>query len=106
MDEFLHQPSKPTRFFSIDPKGRQKKPAGLYLVGYTRGYYGQTGDLPQRMADYAMTNGLAFSGPVYNIYLSAEISEDDPDNYLLQVSASVSEPRRLPQTRPRPHKKN
>jgi hypothetical protein len=101
MDVFLDAPSQPTRFFTIDPKGNDKKPAGLYLIGYTRGYYGQTNDLPQRMAAYAKKNGLVFNGPVYNIYLSAEISEADPNNYLLQVSASVTETRRLPSRRPR-----
>ena len=101
MDAFLKQPSRPTRFFSIDPKGNDIKPAGLYLVGYTRGYYGQTNDLPQRMAAYAKKNGLIFNGSVYNIFLSAELSEVDPTHYLLQVSASVSETRRLSSRRPR-----
>jgi len=101
MDVFLDTPSQPTRFFTIDPKGNDKKPVGLYLVGYTRGYYGQTNDLPLRMAAYAKKNGLVFNGPVYNTYLSAEISEADPNNYLLQVSASVTETRRLPSRRPR-----
>jgi hypothetical protein len=34
-----------------------------------------------------------FDGPVYNIYLSNEISNADPDHYLLQVSAAVKEKR-------------
>jgi DNA-binding transcriptional MerR regulator len=101
METFLHEPSRPTCFFSIDPKGRDVKPAGLYLIAYTRGYYGQTNDLPERMAAFAKKNGLSFNGPVYNIYLSAEISEVDPDQYLLQVSVAVAETRRVPSRRPR-----
>jgi len=96
MKAFLREPSRPTRFFSVDPKGNGKKAAGLYITGYTRGYYGQTNGLPEQIAAYAARNGFAFDGPVYNIYLSDEISEIDPEHYLLQVSASVAAPRRVP----------
>ena len=95
MEVFQDEPSKPTRFFFLDPQGNEIKSAGLYLVGYTRGYYGQTNDLPKRMAAYAKKNGLVFNGPVYNIYLTDEISELDPGKYLLQVSASVRETKRI-----------
>jgi DNA-binding transcriptional MerR regulator len=91
MAEFLEQPSQTTRFFSIDPRGCEEKQEGLYLVGYTRGYYGQTHSLPNRMAEYAKENGVEFDGPVYNIYLSDEISTADTSKYLLQVSASIKE---------------
>jgi DNA-binding transcriptional MerR regulator len=100
MDEFMNEPSRPTRFFSLDPKGHERKPAGMYLIGYTRGYYGQTNDLPQRMAGFAKKNGVAFNGPVYNIYLFDEMSVTDPERYLLQASASVREIRRAPSRRP------
>ena len=95
MTTFLDEPSRPTRFFSLDPKGYEQKAAGLYLVGYTRGYYGQTNNLPKQMAAYAKKHGLAFNGPVYNIYLADEISVIDPNQYLLQVSASVREMRHI-----------
>jgi len=93
MSGFLKESSRPERFFSLDPKGHEKKEAGLYLTGYTRGYYGQTNDLPKRMVEYADENGLLFSGPVYNIYLADEISVNNPEQYLLQVSAAVIETR-------------
>jgi DNA-binding transcriptional MerR regulator len=101
MAAFLKEPSRPQRFFSIDPKGKESKPAGLYLNGYTRGYYGETNELPQQMAAFAEKNGLQVQGPVFNIYLSDEISETDPNRYLLQVSAAVREMRRKPSHRPR-----
>ena len=100
MDVFLNEPSRPTRFFSLDPKGNDKKEAGLYLIGYTRGYYGQTNDLPKRMASFAKKNGLLFNGPVYNLYLFDEMSITDTEQYLLQVTASVRETRRIPSRRP------
>jgi DNA-binding transcriptional MerR regulator len=95
MDIFLDEPSHPTRFFSLDPKGFQVKAAGLYLIGYTRGYYGHTNDLPGRFAEYAKKNGLVFKGPVYNIYLFDELSIMNQEQYLLQISASVIETRRV-----------
>ena len=101
MTAFLDEPSRPMRFFSLDPKGHERRTAGLYLNGYTRGYYGQTNDLPERMAAFSKKNGLIFTGAVYNTYLFDEISISDPERYLLQVSASVSETRRVPSRRPR-----
>ena len=100
MDAFLHEPSQPTRFYSLDPKGNEKKSAGLYLIGYTRGYYGQTNELTKQMAAFAKANGLVFNGPVYNVYLFDEMSIVDYNQYLLQVSASVKETRRVPSRRP------
>ena len=103
MDVFLDEPSQPTRFFSIDPKGNDKREAGLYLTGYTRGYYGQTNDLPKRMTSFAKKNGLLFSGPVYNLYLFDEMSITNPEHYLLQVTASVRETRRVQSRSPMNH---
>ena len=89
MAAFLDEPSRPPRFYSLDPKGLELKPAGTYLVGYTRGYYGTTNDLPKKMETFAQMNELMFTGPVYGQYLFDELSETDPDRYLMQVSASV-----------------
>jgi hypothetical protein len=100
MDVFMNEPARPTRFFSLNPNGNDLKPAGMYLIGYTRGYYGRTNDLPQRMARFAKKSGVVFNGPVYNTYLFDEISVTDPEQYLLQVSASVREIRRAPSRRP------
>jgi DNA-binding transcriptional MerR regulator len=91
MECFLNHPSKPSRFFALNPNGQQKKEKGLYLVGYTRGYYGQTNDLPEKMSAYANEHKIIFDGPVYNIYLIDEISSSDPSQYLLQVAASIKE---------------
>ena len=96
MDVFLNKPSQPTRFFSLDPKGHECRDAGFYLVGSTRGGYAQTNDLPNRMVEFAKEKGLVFNGPVYTIYLLDEMSIIDPKRYLLQVSASINERRRVP----------
>jgi DNA-binding transcriptional MerR regulator len=50
---YTEQPSAPTRFFSVDPHGKDVCPAGEYLVIHIQGYYGQMENAPQRLADYA-----------------------------------------------------
>ena len=86
MEAFLKSPGQPTRFFSQVPTGRSTKEAGDYLVGYTRGYYGSLGDLPQRMREKAEELDITINGPVYEIYLHDEISVEDRNQYLIQVS--------------------
>jgi len=104
MAAFLGNPTQPQRFFSLDPKGMQNKAAGFYLTGYNRGYYGVVNDLPKRMEAFAKENGLLFTGPVYNLFLLDELSIVDPNQYLLQVAASVTETKRgLPKRARRPH---
>ncbi len=91
MVDFLVRPFFPARFFSIDPSGHECRESGLYLNGYTRGYYGEMGDLPQRMAEFAKENALRFTGPVYIRCLLDEICIPVPQDYLFEVSAGVAE---------------
>jgi DNA-binding transcriptional MerR regulator len=106
MEAFLRSPSEPTRFFSFDPNGYERKEQGLYLVGYTRGYYGKTNNLPQRMEDYAKKHNIIFNGPVYNIFLFDELSTLDPEQYLLQVTASITKTQHTLSHHPHHHFKN
>ncbi len=105
MESFLSAPVSPFRFFSLDPIGKERQTAGLYLKGYTRGYYGCINDLPERMIAFAAKNGLRFTGEVYGIYLHDEISIVDPNDYLMEVAVGVTETRRVPSRRPQrpPH---
>ena len=95
MAAFLNEPTRPTRLFSLDPKGYERMEAGLFLIGHSRSNHGQVNDLPERMAAFAKKNGLVFNGPVYSILLVDEISEINPENYLLRVVASISEMRHM-----------
>jgi hypothetical protein len=92
MERFINAPGQPDRFFSLDPHGESKRAAGDYLVGFTRGYYGEFGRLPGQMAAYISENALTVSGPVYSFYLHDEICEKDPLQYLAQVCVAVSNP--------------
>ncbi|MCL1830719.1 MAG: MerR family transcriptional regulator [Oscillospiraceae bacterium] len=89
LDDFVEQPSRPQNFFSIDPVGINKREEGEYLVGYTRGYYAEMGDLPQRLAAYAKENNLIPYGPLYTMYLYEEICMQDKSQYLAQSFVAV-----------------
>ncbi|MDR1638806.1 MAG: MerR family transcriptional regulator [Clostridiales bacterium] len=89
MDEFMRHPSRPDRFFALDPDGPDTMEGGEYLIGHTRGYYGQTNDLPEKVKDYSEKQGLTFVGPVYNIFLWNELSVPEHDKYLLQMSCRI-----------------
>jgi DNA-binding transcriptional MerR regulator len=103
MDEFIKNPSLPTRFYSLDPHGKDSIEQRLYLIGYTRGCYGQTNDLPEKMKAFADKHGLIFDGPVYNIYLYDELSIGDSSQYLLQVTAAITDMSLMPNRRPKLH---
>ena len=93
LDSFIEKTGEPDRYFMHFPTGRDKKPVGEYLVGYARGYYGQLGDLPNRMKDYINENDLISKGPVYEMYLFDEVVVDNPDQYLIQVSVQIERKR-------------
>ena len=95
LEAFVKEPSRPDRFISIDPVGKHIQKEGEYLVAYTRGYYGEMGDLPERLLSYAEENSLTVSGPVYTTYLLEEICGEDPSHYLAQVCVSVSKKRQV-----------
>ena len=94
VDAFLQAPGQPDYYFSIDPTGYDKRPAGDYLVGYARGYYGEFGDLPRRMMTYAEEHNLTLHGPVRVIYLHDEICMRQQDQYLARVIVAARRAKR------------
>ena len=92
-ESYANAPDRPDHFISLDPVGTHKVKEGDYLVGFARGYYGDMGDLPERMASYAKENSVNVYGPVYTLYLQEEISTDDPSQYLGQSFIAVSKQR-------------
>jgi len=89
-DSFCSNPSKPAHFFSVDPKGLDKRHSGRFVSAFQRGYYGETGDLAERMRKHILENNLIPLGSVYNIYLHDELSVNDPNNYLLHSTVEVA----------------
>jgi DNA-binding transcriptional MerR regulator len=89
-ESFCQAPSQPCFFISVDPTGYDKRPAGEYLTGFTYGYYGEMGDLPERMAAYAQAHDLLLSGPLYVVYLHDEVCIREPSLYLSRASVACS----------------
>ena len=89
MESFIEAPGCPHHFISLDPTGDRRRPEGRYLIGFVRGYYGEFGDLAQRMQAYAKDNNLRLTGPVYSMYLLDEVCIRDFNNYLVQCSVAV-----------------
>ena len=79
----------PDRYYLNCPDGGDKKPAGWYVVGYIRGYYGQTDMLYRKMIAYINENDLEICGPTYEAYPLNEISIDNPQNYLIRISITA-----------------
>jgi len=94
MDSFTKAPGCPDNFVSIDPIGTYTRKAGNYLVGFARGYYGELGDLPDRMSVYAKEKNIPLTGPVFTMYLHEEICTADPSQYLAKCSVAVGKRRR------------
>ena len=89
MDNFIKAPGAPDHFYSLDPTGNRRWVEGKYLVGFSHGYYGELGDVAERMRSYAAKQRLRLSGPVYTLYLHDEICIADPGDYMCQVFVAV-----------------
>lgn len=79
----------PDKFYFKMPDAPYRKPAGLYVTGYTRGYYGQSDALYKRLMAYIEGNGLEISGPAFETYPLNEISITNPCDYLMRISITV-----------------
>lgn len=81
----------PDRFYFYNPEGHDKRPASLYAIGYTRGGYGQHGDVYSRLLNYIEANNLEISGDIYEEYPLNEVCIPDDKNYLMRVLIPVRE---------------
>ena len=87
--DFMEQPDYPAQLVSFDPQGPDARPAGEYLVGTQRCYYGESGPLPRRMFEYALHNEMELVGPAYTVYLLDAASVTGAEQYLMQVTVGV-----------------
>ena len=79
----------PDRYYFYNPEGFDKRPAGLYAIGYARGGYGDNDDLLARLLAYIDTRGYAITGPAYIEYPLNEICVREDNNYLIRVMITV-----------------
>ena len=87
--DFMEQPDCPAQLVSFDPQGPDTRPAGEYLVGTERCFYGQTGSLPRRMFEYTLHHDMELNGPAYTVYLLDAASVTGAEQYLQQVTVEV-----------------
>lgn len=64
-------------------------PAGKYLVGFANGDYGKTNYVYKNLLKYANENGYTLTGNVYEEYLIDELSEKNPDNFVLRILVKI-----------------
>ena len=79
----------PDRYYFFNPEGRDRKPAAYYAVGYTRGGYGNHGDLYKRIIDFIDFNGFLICGDAYEEYPLNEVCVNESDDYLVRVMITV-----------------
>ncbi|MDR2671899.1 MAG: MerR family DNA-binding transcriptional regulator [Coriobacteriales bacterium] len=91
MERFIENPNLPSKYYFVNPKGKDLRPKGRYLVAYARGFYGEPGDIAIRMHDFATEHKLRLMGPVFNTFLHDELSGSDPNSYLMQAAIQVSD---------------
>ena len=84
----------PDRYYFYNPEGRDKRPAGLYAIGYTRGGYGQGRELYDRLLGFINSNGFEISGDIYEEYPLNEVCTTDSSQYLIRVMIAVREKER------------
>ena len=85
----------PDRYYFYNPEGFDKRPSGLYAIGYARGNYGQTDGLYGRLLAYISENGYEISGPAYEEYPLNEICVSDENSYLIRVMVTVRKKKTL-----------
>lgn len=67
----------------------KEKPAGIYLMGFHHGNYGESNILYQGMLDYIEEKNLKILGDAYEEYPLNEISTLKTENYLVKVEIMV-----------------
>jgi DNA-binding transcriptional MerR regulator len=91
LETFVNDPGRPERYFSADPAGNVIAPAGDYLTGFSRGFYGEYDmDFVHKFAEYAKRKGIKTTGPVYTLYLHDEICMKEHKNFLVKMCVAVA----------------
>lgn len=64
-------------------------PIGKYLIGHVKGNYGDTNYIYNKLLAYANEHNLKLLGNAYEEYLIDELSEKNPDNFILEIGIQV-----------------
>ncbi|MDR1705416.1 MAG: MerR family transcriptional regulator [Clostridiales bacterium] len=79
----------PDRYYFYNPEGRDKRPAGLFAVGYAKGGYGRKGEVFSRILEYAGKHKYEVCGDAYEEYRLNEVCVSGESNYLVRVMIEV-----------------
>lgn len=79
----------PDRYYMTNPEGYDRKPAGLYAIGYLRGGYGQSSNLYKRLLEYIDNNDYEVYGNAYEEYPLNELCIPSEDDYLMRILIAV-----------------
>lgn len=72
-----------------------KKPKGLYLIGYSHGYYDKTYKVYEKMSKYIKDNNLYISGYSYEEAIIDEIASSIPNDFVFKISIKVDKTKNL-----------
>ncbi|MCC8179527.1 MAG: MerR family transcriptional regulator [Planctomycetes bacterium] len=81
------------RMYFRAPQSRDKKKAGLYVVGYSKGDFFSTSTMYKKLHVFIKKNNLEIAGNAYEDYLLDAILVTNPDDYLMRLSIQVREKR-------------
>jgi len=79
------------RFYFYNPEGKDKRPAGLYAIGYMRGGYKDGAPLFRKLLEYIENNNFEVCGSAYKEYPLNEVCITEESNYLMRVLITVRE---------------
>jgi effector-binding domain-containing protein len=79
----------PDRYYFYNPEGRDKRPAGWFAVGYTKGGYGRNREVYARILEYAEKHKYEVCGDAYEEYPLNEVCVSGVSNYLMRVMIEV-----------------
>ncbi|MCL2654966.1 MAG: MerR family transcriptional regulator [Coriobacteriia bacterium] len=88
-EAFCDHPGEPNNFFLLFSTRPDPDDTIKVLTAYSRGFYGQPGDIAVRMARALKKKRLTPAGPVICAYIEDEISTVDPSRYLMQATMRV-----------------
>jgi len=88
-DTFYAHPGEPDHFFLLLSTNSDQEKKIKVLTAYSRGFYGQPGDIAERMAHALKEKHLKPAGRLLCVYIEDEISTIDPSHYLMQATLRV-----------------
>jgi len=88
-ETFYDHPGEPDNFFLLRSTNPDPTDTVKVLTAYSRGFYGQVGDIAERMAQALKKEGLEPDGRLLCIFIEDEISTVDPSRYLMQATLRV-----------------